>query len=126
MKLSLSVPILLLIAFAQTSQMTAQDTSASDSLFVHALLYKWSDNLSLDKKNDFLNLFKGLPKKIDGLQNVGIMDVSSSKDGFDNLLVLRFTSIEALNRYQGHPDHHLIDSIGPTVLKQYNYFRYWE
>jgi len=127
MKLSKYKPYLFFFALLfVTGSAFSQNIKSTKELFQHVLLFKWADSLNQDTKTEVLNLFIELPDKIEGFESIDIIDISKSSDGFDNVLILQFTSEEVVKTYKEHPDHLRITEIAPPLLSKIIFFDYWE
>ncbi|MEX0312665.1 MAG: Dabb family protein [Allomuricauda sp.] len=100
--------------------------SPPEKIFCHTLFYEFSDSIQTDEKNQFLGLFRGLPEKIKGLNQVVISDVLTSSTQFDIMVTLKFNDKKGLAVYQEHGDHDKINTLGEKLISNYAYFRYWE
>jgi hypothetical protein len=95
----------------------AQNTESPKKLY-HVLLFQWSDNLDVNAKAEIISLFKGLPAKVDGFEEINIIDLTMSTDDFDTVIIQTFSSENALEYYKNHADHQRIIEIGPTLLNR--------
>ena len=97
-----------------------------DKHLQHVLLFKWADGHIVETKAKVLNLFKGLPEKIEGLVSFEIRDVISSSGDFDNILIFKFKSEDGLEEYEDHPDHLKVKELAPSLLSGFAAFDYWQ
>ena len=114
--------ILLLLVFASGSIYS----QTNNKLLQHVIMIKWEDNADEKVKNEVLTLFNNLPDKVDGFENLNVYDVIQSSGEFDIVIVMQFTSQEALDQYQVHPDHSRIKEIGIPLLSNFAEVDYWE
>ena len=103
----------------------AQNAESPKKLY-HVLLFQWSDSLDVNAKAEIINLFKGLPAKVEGFEDIDIIDLTMSTDNFDTVIIQTFTSEDALENYKKHADHQRILEIGPTLLDRIGKFDYWK
>ena len=104
---------------------SAQNMDSNEKLLHHVLLFQWSEGHDINTKAEVVNLFEGLPGKIDGLESFEILDVIASSGNFESVLIFKFSSEEALQIYQEHPDHLRIKKIAPTLLSGFAEYDYW-
>jgi hypothetical protein len=116
---------LLLITLCVTVGISAQNTQ-SDRVLHHVLLIKWAEDHDPGVKEEVLQLFYGLPDKIPGMTSFNMYPIEESSVDFDNVLIMLFSSEEALQAYQVHPDHELIKKIAPPLLSGFEEYDYWE
>ena len=114
-----------LILFCSCHLSQAQDASTSKKLY-HVLLFQWSDSLDVNVKTEVIDLFKGLPTKVEGFEEINIIDLKMSSDKFDIVIIQTFGSEEALERYDQHVDHIRITEIAPALLSGFSKFDYWK
>jgi len=108
------------------SNLQAQDQEPTDMLFQHVLFFKWVDTIDETKKEEILNLFKGLPEKVEGFEKISINDIAESSGEYNLILSLEFTSEEAVKVYEKHPDHVKISKMGPELLSGFGFVDYWK
>jgi len=103
----------------------AQEIDSSKKLY-HVLLFQWADSLDVNSKAEIINLFKGLPAKVEGFEEIKIIDLTMSTDNFDTVIIQTFSSNNALEYYKNHADHQRILEIGPVLLERIGKFDYWK
>jgi hypothetical protein len=103
----------------------AQNTESQKKLY-HVLLFQWADSLDINVKAEIISLFKGLPAKVEGFEDIDIIDLTMSTDNFDTVIIQTFNSEKALQNYKIHVDHQRILEIGPTLLDRIGKFDYWK
>jgi hypothetical protein len=123
MKTLKMLSLLTIVCFSSFSFAQVMEPSKQ---FHHVLLFKWADSLDISAKNEVMTLFKELPSKVEGFNNINILDLAMSSDGFDTLFIMRFASKEAQDIYQQHPDHKRIQAIAPPLIAKFSEFDYWE
>ncbi len=106
-------------------QANSQEESTSKTLY-HVLLIQWSEGYDSNIKAEIIELFKGLPSKVEGFDNIDILDLVISTEKFDTIIIQEYRSEEALQQYQEHPDHLRIAKIAPKVLSSMSKFDYWK
>ncbi|MEJ2114373.1 MAG: Dabb family protein [Flavobacteriaceae bacterium] len=121
MKLKNAIIILLLVFASRTIY-----SQTNDKILQHVIMIKWADNADEKVKNEVLILFNNLPDKIDGFKSLNVHEVVQSSGEFDIVIVMQFTSQEALDQYQVHPDHSRIKEIGTPLLSNFAEVDYWE
>ena len=104
---------------------SAQNMDTSEKLLHHVLLFQWSQGHDINTKAEVVNLFKGLPDKIEGLESFEILDIIASSGNFESVLIFKFSSEEALQVYQEHSDHLRIKKIAPPLLSGFAEYDYW-
>jgi len=67
---NLKTSIYFFVLALTASTLNAQDEELSDKYFQHVLFFKWNDTVNETKKEKILNLFKGLPPKVEGFEGV--------------------------------------------------------
>lgn len=88
------------------------------------LLYKWKAEATANEKSSFLELFKNLPAAVDGVESVTIKKLLLSREGFEVMISISFSSGEGISQYQNHPVHdEIIDSASRTTA-EYTFLRY--
>ncbi|MCL6266149.1 Dabb family protein [Flagellimonas myxillae] len=92
--------------------------------FHHVLLYRWADDVEGPKKEKFLEIFKGLPSKIEGLNNVSLDLITNSSEDHDILITLHFSSDDNIKTYQNHPDHKTIELMAADIIQDYDFFQF--
>ena len=115
----------LFILFFSYNQSQAQEIESPKKLY-HVLLFQWADNLDVNAKAEIINLFKGLPAKVEGFEEIKIIDLTMSTDNFDTVIIQTFSSNNALEYYKNHTDHQRILEIGPSLLEHIGKFDYWK
>jgi hypothetical protein len=120
MKLKNAIIILLLVFASRTIY-----SQTNDKVLQHVIMIKWADNADEKVKNEVLILFNNLPDKIDGFKSLNVHEVVQSSGEFDIVIVMQFTSQEALDQYQVHPDHSRIKEIGTPLLSNFAEVDYW-
>lgn len=118
--------IILLLVFASRTIYSQTNDSSQSSLLQHVLMLKWADNANEVIKTEVLSLFHNLPNKIEGFERLDVHEVVQSSGDFEIVIVMQFTSQEALDQYQVHPDHSRIKEIGPPLLSKFAEVDYWE
>ena len=106
-------------------QANSQEESTSKILY-HVLLIQWSEGHDSNIKAEIIELFKGLPSKVEGFDNIDILDLAISTEKFDTIIIQEYRSEEALQQYQKHPDHLRIAKIASKVLSSMSKFDYWK
>ena len=72
----------------------------------HYILIKYQTGVSEDHIVDFCTRMLALRKSIAGIDHLEIgRDILRDARSWDLILILRFASVEALRRYQQHPEH---------------------
>jgi hypothetical protein len=109
-----------------TGKTMAQNNEPSEKVFHRVMLVNWADTLDNSAKTEVINLFLGLPDKIDGFESIEIIDLSESTESFDQVMILRFTSDEGMKTYGNHVDHLRIQEISPPLISGFSLFEYWK
>lgn len=76
-------------------------------------------------KTEIIELFENLPDKIEGFESIDIENLVISTDNFDTVIVQKYTSEDALEHYQNHPDHLRIVELAPSAISKISKFDYW-
>ncbi|NQU34694.1 MAG: Dabb family protein [Bacteroidetes bacterium] len=105
---------------------TIAQNAASEKVFHRVMLINWADSLDNSAKTEVINLFLGLPDKIDGFKSIEINDLSKSTEDFEQVMILRFTSDEGIKTYGNHADHLRIQEISPPLISGFSLFEYWK
>ena len=116
----------IIIVLLGIGNVKANNSEEQQKVYIRVLLFTWQDSLSVDTKAEFLDLFKGLPEKVDGFIGCSVNDIEWSKDGYQTVLVLKLTGNDAVKAYEEHDDHKKILEIGPTIVKDFSMYNYWE
>lgn len=103
-----------------------QSSESTDSSFYRVMLFKWADTLDVSSQTRVLELFKNMPNKIDGFKSIEINEVSKSDDGYDHVLILKFSSNSGLETYEKHPDHLSIKELVPPLVRGFLLYEYWK
>lgn len=101
-----------------------KNSTTDKDFFYREMLFQWTENATQEAKAEVLDLFKGLPDKVEGFLEIQIIDLSLSTDGFNTLLILKFSSREAEETYAEHPDHKMIQEIAPPLVSKFGMFEY--
>jgi len=109
-----------------TGKTIAQNNEPSEKVFHRVMLVNWADTLDNSAKTEVINLFLGLPDKIDGFESIEIIDLSESTESFDQVMILRFTCDEGMKTYGNHVDHLRIQEISPPLISGFSLFEYWK
>ena len=109
-----------------TTTTMAQNNVPSEKVFHQIMLINWVDTLDNSAKTEVINLFSGLPDKIDGFESFEVNDLSKSSESFDQVMILRFTSDESVKTYEDHTDHLKIQEISSPLLSGFFLFEYWK
>ena len=109
-----------------TGKTMAQNSEPSEKVFHRVMLVNWADTLDNSAKTEVINLFLGLPDKIDGFESIEIIDLSESTESFDQVMILRFTCDEGMKTYGNHVDHLRIQEISPPLISGFSLFEYWK
>lgn len=120
-----TTPLLFIVLLFIVHHSSAQSSEAPKKYY-HVLVVKWTDSLDTSLRTEVLNLFRGLPEKVDGFESVDIIDLAASSEGFDTIIIQEFVSDEAEKRYEQHPDHQRITEIGPQLVSGLSLFDYWK
>ncbi len=121
-KFQFLIAVLLLI----TGTTMAQNNEPSEKVFHRIMLINWADTLDNSAKTEVINLFLGLPDKIDGLESVEVNDLSKSTESFNQVIMLKFTSDSGFKTYENHADHLRIKEISPPLISGFSLFEYWK
>ena len=106
---------------------TALNMSGQEkSKFHHVLLYQWNDATEVKEKQEFLNLFKALPQRIEGVESVLVSNVHGSSENYDVLIDIVFSNRSNLKNYQTHKDHDLIVLKASELVQSYAYVQHSE
>ncbi len=95
-------------------------------LLHHVLLFKWNEVNDLKKQQELIEIFSGLPNKIEGFEEFKIYKIQNSSDGFNVVLTLGFISEEAKDSYIRHPDHKRIENLASNLLSGFAEYDYWK
>lgn len=96
------------------------------SYFYHNLLFQWKDSIDPEVKENMLNLLKGIPNQIEGFESIEFYKLEAGDGEFDLLVIQKYTSKKAEERYQEHPDHLKAKSMGPQLIQKMAEFDYWD
>lgn len=105
-----------------SSKISAQGASKP---LQHVLLFDWKEDVEATQKEQILELFRGLVDKMEGFNTLSIKEVIKSSGNFDMVLILEFTSEDALKAYEVHPDHVKISEIAPPLLGDFSVFDFY-
>ncbi|WP_350288083.1 Dabb family protein [uncultured Croceitalea sp.] len=111
-----------ILMFGLLHKVKAQETSLEKSNLRHVLLFDWLDNVDESKKEEVLNLFKGLTEKIDGFEHININEIIDSSGDFDIVIIMEFVNSESLEAYEKHADHVKISKMAPSLLNGFFVF----
>jgi len=118
--------IILLLVFASRTLYSQTNDNSQDRRLQHVLMLKWADNVDEVVKTEVMTLFNNLPGKIEGFESLNVYDVLQSSGEFDIVIVMQFTTQDALDQYEVHPDHSRIKEIGPPLLSKFAEVDYWK
>ena len=110
--------------FLLTLNVFPKNLTTENDFFYREMLFQWTENATHESKAEVLDLFKGLPDKVEGFLEIKIIDLSMSSEGFDTLLILKFSSREVEKIYTEHPDHKKIQEIAPPLVSKFGMFEY--
>ena len=88
------------------------------------MLFDWADSLDVSAQTEILELFKGLPTKVDGFDSIEINKLSSSKEGYEHVLILSFSSKKGIEMYEKHSDHLRIQELAPPLVSGFLLYEY--
>ncbi len=72
----------------------------------HIVLLKFKEGTTNEKKEELEKSLKALPDKISEIKDYEMgFDIIQSPRSYDFGLIATFEDVEALKRYQEHPDH---------------------
>ncbi len=120
----LTLMLITLLFVIATGQ--AQKITPSSKTLQHVLLFQWNEGADEVSKKQVLDLFKGLPNKIEGLESFEVFDIKASSGQSDSILIFKFLSEKALKEYDEHPDHLKVKEIAPTLLSGFAFHDYWK
>ena len=103
-----------------------QNNVPDEKVFHRVILINWADTVDNSAKAEVINLFLGLPDKIDGFESFEINDLSKSPESFEHVMILRFTSDESVKAYENHADHLRVQEISPPLISGFLLFEYWK
>lgn len=114
-------------ASCNTSTTEKEATSAVEpaEYYFHNLLIQWKDSVDLQKREELFELFRGMPSKIAGFEEIQIIDLAPTVSSFNTLIIQKYSSEEAEGAYQVHEDHLKIKSFGPSLMVNMTKFDYW-
>ena len=121
----LKLQVLIVLLLSINCDLLAQQTEPTQELFHRVMLINWADTLDHDIKAEVKDLFMGLPAKVDGFRTIEIQDVSKSDEGFEQVLILQFTSEDGLKAYENHEDHLRIQEISPPLVSGFSLYEFW-
>lgn len=113
-----------ILMFSLLHKAKAQEPGVEKSNLQHVLLFDWVDNVDQSKKEEVLNLFKGLTEKIDGFEHININEIIDSSGNFDIVIIMEFANSESLEAYEKHADHVKISKMAPSLLNGFFAFDY--
>ena len=93
--------------------------------FYHNLLIKWKDSIDTEMKAEMLDLLKGIPEKIEGFETIEFKTLEKGEKEFDLLVIQKYSSREAEEIYQTHPDHLKAKTYGVELIAKMAKFDYW-
>jgi hypothetical protein len=114
-----------ILALIVVNSTYGQTIEPSDSLFHRVMLFNWVDTLDVSAQSEVIELFKGMPDKIDGFESIEVNETSKSNEGYDHVLILRFRTKKGLETYEKHPDHLRIQEIAPPLVSGFLLYEYW-
>ena len=117
---------IIVLVFASSLVYSQANLKNQSGLLQHVIMIKWADNADRTTINEVLTIFQNLPDKIDGFERLDVHNVVQSSGEFEIVIVMQFTSQEALDQYQVHPDHSRIKDIGTPLLSNFAEVDYWE
>jgi transcriptional regulator NrdR family protein len=72
----------------------------------HYVLLRYQKDVSEEHVAEFCKRMLALRTRIDGIDHLEIgRDILHDARSWDLILIMRFASVEALRRYQQHPEH---------------------
>lgn len=75
-------------------------------MLIHVVLIKFRQETKEEEINFLAQALQALPKKIEEIKGYEFgRDILQTERSYDFALVARFEEVEALKRYQNHPDH---------------------
>lgn len=75
----------------------------------HLVFFKWSDEATAEQVDEIAEGLGNLPDKIAEIKSFLFgKDVIRSERSYDFALVSEFENLEALDRYQVHPEHQAV------------------
>ncbi len=107
------------------SHTEAQTPPIQDRFLYHNLLFKWKDSINPVMKDEMLELLEGIPEKIEGFETIEFKTLEQGEGEFDLLVIQKYTSREAEEIYQTHPDHLKAKTYGQELIAKMSKFDYW-
>ena len=126
MKKYLFFLILFLSILTLPYQSSAQETFANFEVLNRVLLVNYAESIDQNVKMEILKLYKGMRKKVDGLEWVHVADLKESSQGFDQAITFTFASLAGYELFEKHPDHKRIQELSSGNIKDVESYEYWE
>jgi hypothetical protein len=121
--------ILITLLFISGIVMTSCSKPAHDTAPVlHRLfLVTYKPETTKAQIDEILQLFYGLKEKVPGMLDVVFANVENfnGEPQYTHVLMLSFSSEEAMKTYEGHPDHKTIIEIAPQIVETRIMMDYW-
>lgn len=122
------ISILLCIATFSCQQNQSNSNSNNNTfneiVVNRVMLFNWVDSVDTSTQEHLLELFKGLPTKVEGFEYIKINELSNSKDGYEHVLNLGFSSKEGIENYEKHDDHLQIQELAPPLVSGFLLYEY--
>ena len=90
-----------------------------EKVLYHVLLLKWSETGSQRERDDLIELFEGLPGKVEGFEEVEILNLDGSSRQFNAAVIMSFSSSHGLEAYKQHEDRGQIRQMARDVIDGY-------
>ena len=90
----------------------------------HVVMWKMKEN-SEEITKEFLDGLKGLVGKVEGLVDIETGSNPVIASDYDAILISTFTSLDALQAYNIHPEHQELAKLCKTVAVQRSAFDYY-
>lgn len=110
----------------QYSNLETTSSQTNTSYYYHNLLFQWKDSIEPEVKESMLDLLREIPKQIEGFESIEFYELEPSDGEFDLLVIQKYISKNAEERYQKHPDHLKAKAMGPQLIKNMAEFDYWD
>lgn len=95
----------------------SKNKNNDEKILYHVLLLKWKSAGTSDSREELISIFQKFPAKVDGFQEVEILNLGPDSDEFDVAIIMSFSSSHGLEAYKVHDHRRKIKEMAPLLIE---------